>query len=91
MIVTVFTVSGSVYHITETSEGWTLSADNQPNPSSAKLAGTWPIQRPIPWPPEVGKCLTLLCIHTQQPPWYPGRMPGGGRYTSSVRAIAAYD
>lgn len=73
---------------TRTAGGGCLSADSVPNPTSVPLDpdDRWEIQRPEPWPPELGERIRLM------PPEEldrddPRRMPGGGKRMSPVRAI----
>lgn len=84
MITTVKTTTGSIYRIEERADGtWWFSADNVPNPTSARVIGAWQIIRPAPWPPVLGVGLYLLA----DPVLLKGdltRVPGGGKVTTPV-------
>lgn len=85
----IHTDSGSMYHVLLDQQGrWWLRADNVPNPLSRALDRNqwWRIQRPYPWPPELGSPVRLAA-----PPEMDrgdrARIPGGGKITSPVRAV----
>jgi hypothetical protein len=87
--VEVHTYSGSVYIVKQTEEGnFLLQADNVPSRTSAQLnpEEEWPIQKPEPWPPQLGQPVTLLSRYFHDKT-HPDRMPGGGKITSPVRAV----
>lgn len=84
MITTVKTETGSIYRIEERQDGtWWFSAENIPNPTSARVVGAWQIVRPTPWPPVLGVGLYLL-VDPALPKTDPTRVPGGGKVTTPV-------
>jgi len=87
--VELYTHTGSVYRVTRNKrERWWMRAANVANPTSRPLnpGRWWIIQRPCPWPPELGQPIAL-----RAPGWLarddPARIPGGGKITSPIRAI----
>lgn len=81
------TATGSVYIIGETPDGFIVSADNKPNEGSRPIVDReWPIEKPDPWPPELGRSISFFCIHFRDH-GHPARMPGGGKVTSVVKEL----
>jgi hypothetical protein len=83
------TLSGSLYRVAVDAQGrWWVSGDNIPSCSSSSLAdGCWEIQPPSPWPPALGMPLRFVAPSHL----FPGdaeRVPGGGKVTSAVVAVA---
>lgn len=86
---TLITRSGSTYRITEDANGsWWFCGNNIPNRHSARLDPDrwWRIERPDPWPPDLGRPI-VLCAPQDFEFADPRRVPGGGKFTSPVRAI----
>ena len=91
----VTTKSGSVYsfwHVkTTTWVGWLVKGLNIPNPGSETLGKRyWPIDKPMPWPPEIGKGLTFFSRHFKNKEHHL-RMPGGGKYTTNIVSVEDID
>jgi len=85
----VITETGSRYRIHEDVAGtfW-LSGENVPNPQSRAIGPEeWEIERPQPWPPEIGQRLWMPSAYFNAPKDHPGRIPGGGKLTSQVQRI----
>lgn len=87
----VTTESGSTYRVCEENDRFFLRANNVPNPNSVAIPDReWEV---VPqdftvfaWPPVVGQCMYLSCIHELDRD-HPDRMPGGGKITSRVKEI----
>ena len=92
-LVEVRTHSGSVYRVGRDEQGrWWMTACNVPHERSRRLemGRWWHVQRPSPWPPELGERLWLIAPDDVDP-GDPRRVPGGGRHTSLVRAVRQPD
>lgn len=93
VLVVVHTASGSAYRVAQDARGawWMLGGENVANPRSQKLpVGWWPIERPCPWPVEIGRSV-LLQAHRILGGLDARRAPGGGKCTSVVIAVLAVD
>lgn len=82
------TVRGSLYRVHRRLDGrWWVSADNLPTPDSCSLAhGCWEIQRPVRWPPMVGRSFVFEAPHDMEA-GDPRGIPGGGKITSEVASF----
>ncbi len=83
------TEAGSVYYLSVDAAGrWWFGGANVPHPGSTALpAGRcWQVEPPVPWPPALG-----ARPRVEAPPGLaaddPARVPHGGKWTSSVRAV----
>lgn len=83
------TLSGSLYRVAiDDEDRWWVSADNVATCTSSNLAdGCWEIQPPSPWPPVLGAPFRFVAP-THLPIGDPERVPGGGKVTSIVVAVA---
>jgi hypothetical protein len=83
------TVSGSIYVVEERDDGtfW-FTSNNVPCRQSQKLPEDvwWEIERPVPWPVELGGGVPLRSIHFTDHA-HPDRCPGGGKHTSNVASV----
>lgn len=87
---TVRTLSGSVYSFYLVDKEWWVRGINTVSATSMSMSITiWPIKKPKPWPPVMGKRLFFESIYSRKSdPMHPDRMPGGGKDTSNVRSFS---
>lgn len=84
------TSTGSQYTVVRDVNGaWWLGGRNTDTLRSAALppGRLFRIERPTPWPPEIGRSLLLVADHRLLS-WDPARLPGGGKRTSAVDLVA---
>ena len=87
---TIHTISGSVYSFYLVNKKWWVQGINTVSATSRPMSSTlWPIKKPEPWPPVMGKRLFFESIYSRESdPTHPDRMPGGGKDTSNVRSFS---
>lgn len=87
---TVNTVSGSVYNFYLVDKKWWVRGINVVSATSLPMStALWPIKKPEPWPPVMGKGLLFESIYSRESdPTHPDRIPGGGKFTSNIRSFS---
>ena len=86
------TVRGSLYWVHRHPDGrcW-IAANNVPTADSCSLAhGCWEIQRPVRWPPMVGRSFIFEAPDDMEA-GDPRGIPGGGKITSEVASFQRLD